>query len=226
MLHNLPGVCGVKTQENPSHNTTAFLLSLMLASAMPAWEAQAEEFHQAQGRIEVHSLKEKISTSVLGNVVLHLLVNLLRKKGIKYTEKQIYIYMHISSLCLVISRSDVQHQWDHKNSYLYHIYDWPRTSRWMLLVSFRLAASSVCHHRLIQQTESFVLNQNTLPNISFLLLYSKCLLKMRNWPQFSLSGQHIFMVIVSSSSQISKEQYRAGHQQSTKKINHMYSLQV
>lgn len=140
------------------------------------------------------------------------------KKGSNTLKSRyIYIYMHISSLCLVISRSDVQHQWDHKNSYLYHIYDWPRTSRWMLLVSFRLAASSVCHHRLIQQTESFVLNQNTLPNISFLLLYSKCLLKMRNWPQFSLSGQHIFMVIVSSSSQISKEQYRAGHQQSTKK---------
>lgn len=92
MLHNPPGVCGVKTQENPGHNTTAFLLSLMLASAMPAQEAQAEEFYQAQGRKgEMHSLKEKISTSVLGNV-LHLLVNLLRKKQIKYTKKQIYIY--------------------------------------------------------------------------------------------------------------------------------------
>ena len=80
LFHNLPGVCRVKTQENPGHNTMAFLLLLMLASATPAWEAQAEEFHQVQGRMgEMHSLKEKTSISVLGNV-LQLLVNLLRKK--------------------------------------------------------------------------------------------------------------------------------------------------
>lgn len=92
---------------------------------------------------------------------------------------------------------------------------------WKLLVSFRLAASSVHHHRLIQWTESFVSNENTLPNLSFLLLYSKCLLKMRNWPQFPFSGHHTFTVInqtdVFSSSQVSKDQYCAGHQQSTEK---------
>lgn len=66
-------------QENPSCNTTAFLLSLTAASATSAWEPPAEEFHQAHGRMgEMHSLKDEASISILDNV-LQLLVNFLRK---------------------------------------------------------------------------------------------------------------------------------------------------
>lgn len=85
-----------------------------------------------------------------------------------------------------------------------------------MLVSFRSAVSPVCHHRLIQKTENIVSNENTLLNILFLLLYSKCLLKIRNWPKFPFSGQHIFTVF-SSSQVFSKEQYCTGHLENTKK---------